>query len=218
MRDRKWRQQNWSRLSRESDWRRYIAYGDAQTYYESGKAEAKRLERFYGADDSVLEVNCGDGRILRFISGRARLSVGIDICPEFLERYQGLAACSDAASLPFADGAFDFVYSINSMLHLDDDEHARAVKEAARVSRRAVFFLFPSKEAGFYKSTGWVNPVSRERVDELGRMTGKPYGVSPARLMLYSDGASVEREWQLLIESKEIGVESEADRLHQGSQ
>jgi SAM-dependent methyltransferase len=68
----------------------------------------------------VLEIGCGDGRFLFWNRRRAQV-VGLDAVPLFSR--EALATVDlvqgDARALPFADGAFRAVYSIDVLEHLD---------------------------------------------------------------------------------------------------
>lgn len=54
---------------------------------------------------------------------------------------------STAEALPFADGAFDYVVSLDLIEHLPDAARAAAVRELARVARVAVIVGYPSGPA-----------------------------------------------------------------------
>lgn len=91
------------------------------------------------AGEDVLEIGCGTGcDLLQFAKHGAR-AVGVDITPEHLrlaaERVNGLAEVrrSDATTLPFDDGSFDYVYSHGVLHHID--EPRRVVDEIFRVLR-----------------------------------------------------------------------------------
>ena len=111
---------------------------------------------------SILDAGCGEGEALRrgvFAPG-ARV-VSLDLRWESLallrtteERPRGrrhgrLEACSTAAApvcgsvlaLPFGDGSFDAALCLEVLEHLDHPEDA--VRELARVARRAVVFSVP---------------------------------------------------------------------------
>jgi len=91
----------------------------------------------------VLEVGCGNGRLMRLVDDRCRSLVGIDPAPSMcgLARQSGFRAITAAAEeLPFPDAAFDRVISgWASMRYTDQDD---AFPEVARVLRPGGWFVF----------------------------------------------------------------------------
>ncbi len=88
----------------------------------------------YARGARVLEVGCGTGLILERIAPSARQARGIDLSPGMLAaaRRRGLDVLEGSATdLPFADGAFDVVYSFKVLAHVPDIR--RAVSEVSRV-------------------------------------------------------------------------------------
>ncbi len=88
----------------------------------------------------VLEVGCGDGRLLGWLAARATLAVGLDPDPAQLARAQaacgtGLLVRAGAERLPFATAAFDLALLFNSLHHVPADRQSTALAEAARVLR-----------------------------------------------------------------------------------
>lgn len=103
--------------------------------------------------DSLLDVGCGGGDVLRAISGtgKARRRVGCDTS------YAGLHALASepgpgpgvagvqatADRLPFADRSFELVSSCDVLEHLPDRVLYKAVRELMRVSARYVLINVP---------------------------------------------------------------------------
>lgn len=104
-------------------------------------------DRFYEslmarAPDSVLDIGCGEGALLKRLAADGVEAEGIEIEPELIDqaRSDGLAVRNaPAESLPFEDGSVDWVVSEFTAHHLADIE--RAVAEAKRVARRGVAML-----------------------------------------------------------------------------
>lgn len=101
---------------------------------------AKRL----GKVESVLDVGCGDGTLVRFLAGRvAREAIGIDIAGSIFSEERisengssHLAECveGDAHSMnSFADNRFDAVVIVHTLHELSDP--IAALREAKRVSK-----------------------------------------------------------------------------------
>jgi SAM-dependent methyltransferase len=85
----------------------------------------------------VLELGCGNGKLLRPLLAAGVDAVGLDVSYHALRR---LAAgtprvLADAASLPFRDGAFTAVLDVHCTGHLGAAGRAAAAREAWRVLR-----------------------------------------------------------------------------------
>jgi SAM-dependent methyltransferase len=101
-------------------------------YFAGQRCEGKR---------DVLEVACGAGLGLGYLSRRAERVVGLDIDPTNLERaratYKGRPRVEivegDAERLPFPDASFDAVILFEAIYYLPSPE--RFVAEARRVLR-----------------------------------------------------------------------------------
>src|SRR5262249_57442920 len=73
----------------------------------------------------VLDAGCGMGRWLHFVRREGAEVVGMDVSPaiDVVARREGLEANLVQADLrypPFAEGAFDLVYSFGVVHHLED--------------------------------------------------------------------------------------------------
>jgi SAM-dependent methyltransferase len=90
---------------------------------------------------TVLEAGCGTGHFARELERRYRWQmVPSDLSGEGLRRARGLGGTrlcqADATALPFSNGAFDAVFSMDVVVHLARGGEARAIREMARVIRR----------------------------------------------------------------------------------
>ena len=87
------------------------------------------------AGKAVLDLGCGTGGITTFLAETYRPAsiVGVDIDRGLIERATGRAAAAGLGEsvtfrtvtpgpLPFADGAFDLVFSKDAMVHIEDKE------------------------------------------------------------------------------------------------
>ncbi len=120
-------------------------YDDFATHYEAERHDGYHRwldERSVGlvADlalsSRVLEVGCGTGLILREVDPLAAHAVGVDLSHGMLDvaRQRNLRVVEGSAdALPFADGAFDLVYSFKVLAHVPN--LPRALEEMARVTR-----------------------------------------------------------------------------------
>ncbi len=128
----------------------------------------------------ILDLGCGDGRILRALRSRMPDSMlyGIDISEPNVQMLstQGFdVSMADVSleKLPYEDDFFDLCLMFDTIEHLYDPDHS--LKEVKRVLRQSGTFLIKTPNLGF-----WINrlllavgiqplhtEVSRERV--LGR-------------------------------------------------
>jgi ubiquinone/menaquinone biosynthesis C-methylase UbiE len=88
----------------------------------------------------TLDVACGTGFLTRHLRGAV---VGLDQSAEMIAIAQsrlpdGVAIIGDALALPFADGAFDRVFTGHFYGHLAPAERERFLAEAARVADELV--------------------------------------------------------------------------------
>jgi ubiquinone/menaquinone biosynthesis C-methylase UbiE len=139
------------------------------------------------ATDRVLDVGCGLASLLIALAERIPFqspAVGIDVSEELIQqaarevRRAGLedritVLASRATSLPFADGAFDVVFSSHVIKHLDDQALGEAFAEIARVLKPGGRFLFwefrktPRSALLFWSArTTGLPPPFRLRTDE----------------------------------------------------
>jgi ubiquinone/menaquinone biosynthesis C-methylase UbiE len=88
----------------------------------------------------TLDVACGTGFLTRHLPGEV---VGLDQSEEMLEIARervpvAAFVCGDAFTLPFADGAFERVFTAHFYGHLDQGERLPFLTEARRVAPELV--------------------------------------------------------------------------------
>lgn len=97
------------------------------------------------ADSSVLDVGCAKGFMLHDLTELIPgITVkGIDISAYAIENaiasMKPHVAVADARDLPFENGSYDVVISINTIHNLERPDLIRALKEIERVKRRGAF-------------------------------------------------------------------------------
>ncbi len=131
---------------------------------------------------SILDFGAGCGRVLRWLeelTPAARI-VGVDVdapavrwCRRHLP-YVDVRKTSPLPPLPFADGAFDLVYSHSVFTHLDENYQDRWLSELARIVReRGVVLATVNGERPFQRffETDPAHPgmlAYRKRLEESG--------------------------------------------------
>ncbi len=164
---------------------------DYRAYDVSKILRAHRVARRLRDGEEVLDVGCGDARLLRdlglFRSFKRR--VGIDVEPPRAAEPGIEIAGYDGQSLPFADRSFDSVV-FGYFLHYLTREHAvRLLREGCRVARSNLFVLDDSQpEWSFWYRTR--NRLERWRSDVLYRsISGQLYrGAGNEAMYLTYDG------------------------------
>ena len=121
--------------------------------------------------ESLCDVGCGAGGLLAHARALGISAVGIE--PDAARAVEGLAAGLDlrtgnAEALPFADASFDVVTFENSLHHVSDI--GGALREAARVARRAIVILDPWFDLSI--STQALGDRFERWLKRLDRMTG----------------------------------------------
>jgi SAM-dependent methyltransferase len=91
----------------------------------------------------VLDLGCGIGHSYELLAPRE--SVGVDVAPEVLAGQNRETRVADMRALPFADGSFSSVLSVQAIEHVPDPE--RAIGEARRVlaTDGVAIFVTPNK-------------------------------------------------------------------------
>ncbi len=120
------------------------AFSSKRMYLWSG---IKNLKRFFSDGDKILDIGCGNGRLLELFDGVKIDYVGIDNCFELIEEakqiYQkkknGLKTqtyrfvVANALSLPFRDNFFDKMLSIAVFHHIPSKKlRIKFLKQANR--------------------------------------------------------------------------------------
>lgn len=111
----------------------------------------------------VLELGCGNGKLLKPLAAAGVDAVGLDVSWHVLNRLPvGLPrVMADAASLPFADGAFTAVLDVHCTGHLLAEGRGRAARNAFRVLRPGGHFLVERLSVNDLRA-GQGSPVAGE--------------------------------------------------------
>ena len=135
-----------------------FAAGDTAAVIAAGLAEDKA--------HTVLDIGAGSGGLAKALSARGHAVTGIDPNAVAIERARTEAAgaqfdVGNAEALSYPDGGFDAAIFLNSLHHVPVDLMAKALAEAARVTRRggAVFVVEPLAEGPHFAA---MRPVEDE--------------------------------------------------------
>jgi ubiquinone/menaquinone biosynthesis C-methylase UbiE len=113
-------------------------------FLASGKLQYALLANLgLGAEDFVLDVGCGSGRLACHLAHLPQLRyLGTDIVPELLQQARRITQrpdwefhLTDGTSIPCANGVADFVCFFSVFTHLKHEETYRYLRKARRVLR-----------------------------------------------------------------------------------
>lgn len=120
------------------------------------------------AGGAILDVGCGDGGLVRFLTKEGARVVGLEPSAGQLARARNAEAVGGegyvrgvAEALPFPDAGFDAVVFSNSLHHVPVPQQAAALAEAGRVLRSGglVYALEPLAEGPYFEL---MRPVEDE--------------------------------------------------------
>jgi len=122
----------------------------------NGLCMRRVLETLDPTDQSVLDVGCGNGYLLKCIHERfPELTLaGCDVKKPVDTSFFEFVSC-DVARLPFADKSFDVVSCCHTLEHLL--ELPRAWEELKRVARRELAIVVPRQRYYYYTLDEHVN-------------------------------------------------------------
>lgn len=112
-------------------WDRFYRYHEAPW---RGERNLDKLRPWLDGS-TVLELGCGNGKLLRPLRRAGEKVIGMDISFHAVRRVEGNAVLADAAVLPFLDGSFSAVMDIHCTGHLTEEGRRAAFAEAFRVLR-----------------------------------------------------------------------------------
>ena len=144
------------------DGERLYGYGGYHYHPRFWQATVKRFRDYYqlAEDAGVLDVGCAKGFMLHdFKELMPNLTIaGIDISEyaieNAIETIKPFLRVGSAKGLPYDEGSFDLVISINTVHNLPLEECKQALREIQRVSRKHAFITVDA----------WRTEEERERL------------------------------------------------------
>jgi len=119
--------------------------------------------------DRVVDIGCGNGRIVFYERASCAQMVGIDAGEHFAPEAEATVdlARGDIRRLPFASGSFDKAYSLDVMEHLPEEGIRAMLSETRRILRPGgLFFVYShvmmssrlaSFQRGVNRLVGWLD-------------------------------------------------------------
>ena len=133
-----------------------IAPPRVQQYFE---AEIEFVLSKIMQTDTVLELGCGYGRVIKRLMRQAKAVIGIDTSQESLRLAQAFLDHStmvklfamNAIDLGFRDQQFDVVFCIQNGISAFQVDQRKLIQEAIRVTRQGGIVLFSSYSEQFWE-------------------------------------------------------------------
>lgn len=142
--------------------------------------------------DTVLELGCGYGRILRALSGSARRLIGIDTSPDSVALARAeLQECREceihvmnATAMTFADETMNLVLCLQNGISAFHVDQTQLLRETLRVMRRGGTAVFST-----YSPKIWADRLHWfEQQSEAGLIGEIDYEKSGAGVIVCKDG------------------------------
>jgi glycosyltransferase involved in cell wall biosynthesis/ubiquinone/menaquinone biosynthesis C-methylase UbiE len=124
----------------------YMMSREVESHYEYSRNERRNAGQFFKEGETLLDVGAGSGEgIIAFTRHYGVRCIGLDVSEKSIEfcRRKGLNVKLHDANerLPYADGAFDIVWTQHVVEHLDND--VEAMLDCLRVSSRLAVHVLP---------------------------------------------------------------------------
>lgn len=153
-----------------------------------------------GAPPRVLDIGGSPGSLAAFLPDADVIASDVALASRWHEQAPTLVLANGAA-LPFADGTFDVVVSLDTLEHVPDHDRPRLLAEAVRVARGWVLVACPCATPGVADADAALLAYVRRRFGEEFETVGVlqehlAYGhPEPARVrdQLAATGADVAR-------------------------
>ena len=96
---------------------------------------------------SALDVGCGDGKLTEVLIKETKCNIsGVDASKEALSRCDFDTTHANAEELPFANDAYDLVYSLDMVEHIPDGIVDKVWDQFFRVAKKWVMVATPFRE------------------------------------------------------------------------
>ena len=150
---------------------------------------------------TIIDVGCGDGSLVRLLTCKGAHVTGIEASPKQLALARAAETVGDecyiqghAEELPAESRSADIVIFLNSLHHVNVDDLAEAIKEAARVLKRdgVLYVSEPLAEGPYFELMRPVHDetVVRRRAHET-LCQAHLYGFLPEQELVHVNGVPI---------------------------
>lgn len=163
----------------------YLQTARQMGWGESSVLDKERLVliKQFIAGKKVLDIGCGFGLYVDYLSSRGFQAFGVDFVEDFIKTAKktkkGNFVKGDANCLPFKDKTFDTVLLFDILEHGDDE---KILLEAKRVAKKIILAVVPRKvdyrleQSGVlfrhYLDKSHLREYEKEDIEELAGKTG----------------------------------------------
>lgn len=143
----------------------------------------------------IVDVGCGDGSLVRWLTRRGAHVTGVEVSPRMLAKAQAVEHVGDesfiagiAEDLPLPNRAVDIVIFFNSLHHVDAMGLAKAMREAGRVLRFGgiVYVSEPMAEGPYFELMRPAHDETKARLAAYQTLLFAPeYGFIREREVLH---------------------------------
>ena len=134
---------------------------DPENFERSGQGDAERLAPLIAPSDTVLDLGCGIGRVVRYVAPLCGTIWAVDASDAMLgyarARLQGLpnvrfATCVGTSIPEVGDDSVDVVYSLITLQHLEREDAFALLRDVRRVLRPGgrAYITFPNLLSDVY--------------------------------------------------------------------
>jgi len=167
----------WEEIAQRGDWRDYILpRKHADDFEFEGWMEAQRFTYFYDESSVVVDYGCGIGRVLQYVSQKAKRAIGLDVALGMLERAMAYVDDPNVELIRVEEfieiDVADFVYSLMVMQHNSIENQgkiARHIHDILKVGGIAIIH-FPRHESTFYGENETCHKFTKEEIGKFGEL------------------------------------------------
>lgn len=164
----------WKEISKRADWKNYILPRQYEDDFDfEGWVEFQRLMYLYDSNSTVIDYGCGIGRVLQYISQRARRAIGLDVTDKFIQHAQSYTENAEFyRSYEYGEvDIADLVYSLMVLQHNDTEHQKKIMDHIYFILKKGGTALvsFPRHESSYYRENEFLHKFTKHEVMEFGR-------------------------------------------------
>ncbi len=95
---------------------------------------------------SIIDIGCGDGRIINILSQKYEDTVGVDYSETLLKKVKTKTIKSSCHHINVGDNSYDLVICCEVLEHLPDEIFRQTINELKRISRKYILISTPYQE------------------------------------------------------------------------